>query len=97
MLAAFEASSGHLGERLMQALQAGLAAGGEAGPVHSAGLLVVDKLSWPTVDLRIDWSEDDPIALLYAAWQVYAPQIDSYVQRALNPTLAESYGVPGDM
>lgn len=97
MLAAFEASSGHLGERLLQALQAGLAAGGEAGPVHSAGLLVVDKLSWPTVDLLIDWSEDDPIALLAAAWQVYAPQIDSYVQRALNPSLAESYGVPGDM
>ena len=97
MLQAFEQTVGHLAERLMQALLAGLEEGGEAGPVHSAGLLIVDKLTWPAVDLRIDWSEDNPIALLYEAWQVYEPQIDSYVQRALNPSKAESYGVPGNM
>ena len=34
----------HLAERLLRALEAGLAAGGEEGPIHSAGLLVVDKL-----------------------------------------------------
>jgi hypothetical protein len=38
----------------------GPAAGGEAGPVHSAGLKVADRLDWPLVDLRIDWA-DDPI------------------------------------
>jgi len=27
---------------------------------------------------------------------VYAPQADAYVTRALNPTDAPSYGVPGD-
>jgi uncharacterized Ntn-hydrolase superfamily protein len=95
MVAAFEAASGHLGERLMRALEAGLAAGGEAGPVHSAGLKVADRLSWPLVDLRIDWAED-PVGMLRAAWEVYAPQMAAYVQRAEDPTGAPKYGVPGD-
>ena len=47
MVNAFAESAGSLAERLMVALKAGLAQGGEAGPVHSAGLLVVDKLEWP--------------------------------------------------
>ena len=95
MVAAFETATGHLGDRLMAALQAGLAAGGEAGPVHSAGMKIADKLDWPLVDLRIDWS-DDPIAALAEAWAVYRPQMAAYVQRALNPSVAPSYGVPGD-
>jgi uncharacterized Ntn-hydrolase superfamily protein len=95
MVRAFEAATGHLGERLMQSLEAGLKAGGEAGPVRSAGLAVADRLTWPLVDLRIDWA-DDPIAMLRAAWTVYAPQMGAYVQRAEDPTKAPSYGVPGD-
>lgn len=95
MVAAFEAAPGPLGERLMQALEAGLAAGGEAGPVRSAGLKLADRLDWPLADLRIDWA-DDPIGMLRAAWDVYHPQMNAYVQRALNPALAPSYGVPGD-
>lgn len=95
MIAAFEASAGHLAERLMQALEAGLLAGGEAGPVRSAGLKVADGLSWPLVDLRIDWA-DAPIQMLRAAWDIYAPQMQAYVQRAEDPTQAPSYGVPGD-
>jgi uncharacterized Ntn-hydrolase superfamily protein len=95
MVAAFTRAAGHLGERLMQALEAGLQAGGEAGPVHSAGLKVADRLSWPLIDLRIDWS-DDPIGMLRQAWDVYAPQMAAYVQRAEDPTEAPSYGVPGD-
>jgi len=96
MVAAFDASAGHLGDRLLAALRAGLEAGGEAGPVRSAGLKVVDKLAWPSVDLRCDWTEDDPIAAVEAAWAVYKPQIAAYVQRAIDPTQAPSYGVPGD-
>lgn len=96
MVAAFAGSDGHLGARLLTALQAGLAAGGEAGPVHSAGLLVVDRLGWPLVDLRCDWAEADPIGQLARAWEVYEPQIDAYVQRALDPRAAPGYGVPGD-
>ena len=95
MIAAFETAPGHLGERLMRALEAGLHAGGEAGPVHSAGLKLADRLEWPLVDLRIDWA-NDPIGMLRTAWDVYAPQMQAYVERAEDPTRAPSYGVPGD-
>lgn len=93
---AFLAASGHLGDRLLAALKAGRDAGGEAGPVHSAGLLLVDKVAWPAAELRCDWSDACPIDDIARAWQVYKPQIDDYVSRALNPTAAPSYGVPGD-
>ena len=96
MAEAFSTAKGHLGERLLLALEAGLAAGGEAGPVHSAGLKLADRLSWPLVDLRIDWA-DDPIGMLRSAWEVYAPQMEAYVQRAEDPTEAPKYGVPGDV
>src|SRR5699024_1331948 len=43
MIEGVEASQGHLAERLMAALEAGHAAGGEAGPVHSAGIMVADQ------------------------------------------------------
>lgn len=92
----FTAATGHLGDRLITALQAGLAAGGEAGPVHSAGMLLVDKVSWPVADLRCDWTEDCPIQAIATAWDIYKPQLDAYIQRALDPREAPSYGVPGD-
>lgn len=92
----FLGATGHLGDRLIAAMRAGLAAGGEAGPIHSAGMKIVDKVDWPIVDLRCDWAEDCPIEAVATAWQVYKPQIDAYVQRALDPRAAPSYGVPGD-
>lgn len=95
MITAFETTKGHLGDRLIAALTAGQAAGGEAGPVHSAGMKIADKLDWPLVDLRIDWS-DTPIQDLETAWAIYRPQMGAYVQRAQDPTQAPSYGVPGD-
>jgi uncharacterized Ntn-hydrolase superfamily protein len=85
MLRAFEdASSAPLAERLLQALEAGLAAGGENGPVRSAYLLVVERESFPLIDLRVDWHET-PIAQLRTLWQLYAPQSDDYLLRALDP------------
>lgn len=96
MADAFTASKGHLGDRLLIAMQAALDAGGEEGPVHSAGLTLVDKVSWPVAELRCDWTEDCPIAALRNNWAVYKPQLDDYVTRALNPDAAPSYGVPGD-
>jgi uncharacterized Ntn-hydrolase superfamily protein len=96
MVANFLASSGHLGDRLIQAMHAALAAGGEAGPVHSAGMMLVRDVSWPVADLRVDWTDACPIAGLTALWDVYKPQLDAYVTRALDPTEAPSYGVPGD-
>ena len=92
----FLASGGHLGDRLIAAMRAGLAAGGEAGPVHSAGLKIVDKVSWPVADLRCDWTDACPVEAVAAAWGIYKPQLDAYVQRALDPRAAPSYGVPGD-
>lgn len=98
MIARFEATADlDLPERLLGALEAGLTeGGGEAGPVHSAALLVAGQTAWPLVDLRVDWSEDCPVAALRALWAAYAPQMDDYVARALNPAQAPSYGVPGD-
>jgi len=92
----FLASSGHLGDRLIAAMQAGLAAGGEAGPLHSAGMLLVDKVAWPVADLRCDWTEDCPISAISNLWDIYKPQLDAYVQRAIDPREAPSYGVPGN-
>jgi len=92
----FLTARGHIGDRLIAAMRAGLAAGGEAGPVHSAGLKIVDKVSWPVADLRCDWTEDCPIENIATAWDIYKPQLDAYIQRALDPSEAPSYGVPGD-
>ena len=93
---AFETTPGHLGDRLVAAMRAGLSAGGEAGPVHSAGMMIVHEQSWPLADLRCDWTEDCPIEAIAAAWDIYKPQMEAYVQRALDPRAAPSYGVPGD-
>ena len=97
MLSAFEKTPGPLAERLMQAMLAGQAAGGEEGPVHSAGLLVVADLDWPIVDLRMDWVENCPVETLYEAWKVYEPQIQDYITRARDPRAAPSFGVPGNL
>jgi uncharacterized Ntn-hydrolase superfamily protein len=87
----------HLAERLLVALQAGLDAGGEEGPVHSAGLKVSHQHSWPLVDLRVDWADDDPVSELVKLWRAYEPQMKDYNSRAIDPSQAPSYGVPGDL
>jgi len=89
-------TGGHIGDRLIAAMRAGLAAGGEEGAVHSAGMKIVDQVAWPIADLRCDWSEDCPIENIATAWDIYKPQIEAYIQRAIDPGKAPSYGVPGD-
>ncbi|MCY1406844.1 hypothetical protein D3C76_32990 [compost metagenome] len=96
MVAAFEQAGGSLPDRLLAAMHAAVAAGGEAGPVHSAALSVVGELTWPIVDLRVDWADEDPIGQLDRLWQAYRPQMQDYLTRALDPTAAPSYGVPGN-
>lgn len=98
LIDSFETSSGPLGRRLLSALQSGSKAGGEAGPVYSAGLLIADdRVPWPSVDLRVDWSDTaDPVTELEQLWQRYEPQSDDYLNRALDPRSAPAYGVPGD-
>jgi uncharacterized Ntn-hydrolase superfamily protein len=96
MVDAFLASEGHLGDRLIAVMRAALKAGGEAGPVRSAGMKLVRDVSWPVADLRCDWTEECPIENLAMLWELYKPQLDAYVTRAINPSDAPSYGVPGD-
>lgn len=95
MVETFERTRDHLAQRLVAALKAGLDAGGEVGPVHAAGIKVADRLSWPIVDLRVDWS-DEPIGQLSELWERYRPQLNDYVARAQSPLDAPAYGVPGE-
>ena len=95
LVAAFESHDGELAERLLAAMDAALAAGGEMGPVYSAGLKVTDRASWPVVDLRVDW-HIAPLTELRMIWEQYRPQRDTYVLRADRPDQSPSYGVPGD-
>jgi uncharacterized Ntn-hydrolase superfamily protein len=85
MLAAFGDTAGaSLGDRLLAALRAGLAAGGEVSPVRSAGMVIAGSVPWPVTDLRVDW-HDDPAGQLAGLWQIWQPQAEAYVQRALRP------------
>lgn len=98
MVEAFEAKAqDFIADRLLAALAAGVAAGGEAGPLHSAGVAVHEHDVWPCVDLRIDWSDASPLADLQSLWTRYQPQMNDYVNRARNPEQAPSFGVPGDL
>ncbi len=93
---AFQSSNGHLGSRLLSAMKAAIDAGGEAGPVHSAGMKLVHKVTWPIADLRVDWTDGCPVSELQKLWELYEPQLEAYVTRASMPMDAPSYGVPGD-
>lgn len=95
MVETFENTKGTLGDRLIAAMQGGVVAGGEAGPVFSAGLLLIGRQNWPMADLRIDW-DVEPISRLATLWTVWKPQMDAYIQRALDPTAAPKFAVPGD-
>ncbi|MFO1035365.1 MAG: DUF1028 domain-containing protein [Geminicoccaceae bacterium] len=92
MLRAFGAAGGDLAERILAAMREGR----EAGPVHSAGLLVGAQEAWPLVDLRVDWSDGDPIEALAGLYTRWRPQMHEYVSRAIEPWTAPSFGVPGD-
>ncbi|MGN6766835.1 MAG: DUF1028 domain-containing protein [Rhizobiaceae bacterium] len=96
MVDAFLSAEGNLGDRMIATMRAALRVGGEAGPVRSAGMKLVRDVSWPVADLRCDWSEGCPIEDLAWLWELYKPQLDAYVTRAINPSEAPSYGVPGD-
>ncbi len=96
MVDAFQDTTGHIAHRLVSAMEAGLAKGGEAGPVHSIGLLVASTEPWPIVNLRVDWTEGNPVTELRDLWTRYESQLDDYVLRAHRPVDAPSYGVAGD-
>mgnify|MGYP003343173665 CR=1 FL=1 len=71
------------------------ALGGHVGPLHD----LPDQAALVRSVCAFSETVLDPAeipGLIARAWEVYAPQADAYVTRALNPTAAPSYGVPGD-
>jgi uncharacterized Ntn-hydrolase superfamily protein len=85
MVEAFDqAPEAHLAERLLRALEAGLAAGGELKQVKSAALLVVYEQPFPLVDLRVELAPQ-PLVELRFLWELYRPQLELYVRRAIDP------------
>jgi uncharacterized Ntn-hydrolase superfamily protein len=79
MVASFEANADQpLAERLMRAIEAGDAAGGELRQLKSAALLVAHKENFPYVDLRVDLSPR-PLEELRFLWELYQPSADAYV------------------
>ncbi|BDG74027.1 DUF1028 domain-containing protein [Roseomonas fluvialis] len=85
MVTAYEAAEGKaFVERLLTALDAGVAKGGETQPAMAAALLVVDRHSWPLVDLRVDF-EPDPHETLRRLWRSYEPLVERFVTQVLRP------------
>ena len=70
MEASFQASTGEMAERLMQALEAGQAAGGDKRGKVSAAIKVVDTEGFPYCDLRVD-EHADPVAELRRIFNIH--------------------------
>jgi uncharacterized Ntn-hydrolase superfamily protein len=68
-LAAFEASSGPLAERLLTALESGQAAGGDKRGKQSAALKVATRDPYPDLDIRAD-DHPDPLRELRRLYAV---------------------------
>jgi uncharacterized Ntn-hydrolase superfamily protein len=86
MADAFETSQRSLADRLLAALEAGQAAGGDKRGGVSAALTVVRDEEYPRVDLRVD-EHTDPVAELRRIYGIYAalPYLDDlHPKRAWN-------------
>jgi uncharacterized Ntn-hydrolase superfamily protein len=84
----FAATSGELAGRLVAAIAAAERAGGETGELRSAALLVVERESFPLVDLRVD-DAANPLAALALLWEQYRPWVREFTLRALDPDAAQ--------
>jgi uncharacterized Ntn-hydrolase superfamily protein len=74
-----------LGERLLIALEAGEAAGGEPWPLRSAALRVArPDVPFPVVDLRVDLDKAT-LPQLRHLWTMFRPLEDGYLARTLDP------------
>lgn len=70
MVRVFETTPGFLGERVLCALEAGQAAGGDKRGKISAAILVVHNMPQPVIDLRVDMHEN-PVPALRALFNAY--------------------------
>jgi uncharacterized Ntn-hydrolase superfamily protein len=87
MLETFEEDTARpLWERLLRALEAGKAAGGQPNGEVSSGLYVVDREPYATVDLRVDL-HPEPVAELRRLAQAYFPLIPYYSLRPRDPNV----------
>lgn len=95
MVDAYLATEGDLENRILAAMLAGEAAGGEEGDLGSAGLAVTREAGWNETDLRAD-AHSQPLQELRRLLDVWLPERDNYVTRGIEPHKAPAYGVPGD-
>ena len=84
--AAAETSGKPIAARLLAALDAALAAGGEIFPLCSAALKVAEYPDFCSVDLRVDRAAD-PLGELRRHWEAYEPQMANFVERVLDPDI----------
>ncbi len=86
-LAAFEAASGSMADRLLTALEAGEAAGGDKRGKQSAALKICTRDPYPDLDIRAD-DHPDPLAelrRLYAVSQERFAVFRRFLAGADNP------------
>jgi uncharacterized Ntn-hydrolase superfamily protein len=79
MADAFAATIGDLPERLVAALEAGQAAGGDRRGKQSAALLVAASEEYPYVDLRVD-EDQEPVKQLRRVFEVAKRQLLPFVR-----------------
>jgi len=75
-----------LWERLLRSLEAGKAAGGQPDGETSSGLCVVDRDTYPMVDLRVDL-HPSPVAELRRLADAYFPLVTYYNLRPRDPNV----------
>lgn len=80
MAEAFEASEGEtLPERLVQALEAGQAAGGDKRGKQSAVITTVKDQPYPYIDLRVD-EHPEPVVELRRIYEVFKVQMLPFIE-----------------
>ena len=78
-----------LWERLLRALEAGKAAGGQPNGETSSGLYVVDREPYAMVDLRVDL-HPSPVAELRRLADAYFPLVAYYNLRPRDPNVSSA-------
>ena len=81
-------TKGELGDRLIAALAGGRGRRRGRARCMRRASWSREREPWPLVDLRIDWTEGDPVAELDHLWHLWRPQMRDYRDRALDPASA---------
>lgn len=90
MAGAYEANAAEpFAERLVRALEAGQAAGGDKRGRQSAALKVMDTEDYPIIDIRVD-DHPDPVAELRRIWGLYHQGFSDVLR--MMPTKAHPAG-----